>query len=416
MRAPVIPARAGTKLRYIGAMGMAITMAACSASGTDAESDSASGAEQFADMPETTLRVQSANAPDTAPSRAFDAWQKAVEKETGGRLKFEMFYGGALAPLDEVEEALSSGLVDIATHVPAYSPAEFPRDNTVQQLNSLVAPAPLGTLQGLGAQTEFALDGWAEDQFDTQGLKPLLVPAAVISSMQLVCEGDPVRSLAEADGIRVRVPSEHHGTEATAVGMTPTATTNAELYEAVQRGIVDCAVMSPQDVRDLGLIDVIDHWMLDPEAGFSGFSSFHLSMSKATWDGLPVAAQRVLWDTAGEVFLPAITEGYLTDAAETMRQAADNGVEFHPWRDDLREKLRGHQKTVVTKVKDVTDDGEAVVKRATDLHEKWEKLVRDLGYDKQLDSFETWASDSAGKLELDRFIDSVSEMRKAHRP
>ncbi|SFB40718.1 TRAP-type C4-dicarboxylate transport system, substrate-binding protein [Amycolatopsis marina] len=411
MRVASSPARAGKKL-YIVAVVMTVMMAACSTGGADR----GSGADRFADIPEMTLRVQSANAPDTAPSRAFTVWQEAVEEATDGRLTFEMFYAGALAPLDEVEEALSSGLVDIATHVPAYSPAEFPHDSTVQRLNSLVEPAPLGTLQGLGAQTEFALGGWAEDQFAAQGLKPLLVPAAMISSMQLVCGDEPVRSLAEAEGIRVRVPSEHHGTEATALGMTPTATTNAELYEAVQRGIVDCAVMSPQDVRDLGLVDVIDHWMLDQQAGFSGFSSFHLSMSKSTWDTLPVEAQRVLWDTAGEAYLPAITEGYLNDVAETMSQAADAGVQFHSWRDDLRERMLAHQSAVIDSVRGEKDDGEAVVAGVVETHEKWAKLVRDLGYETQLGSFETWSSGSAGQLQLDSFIGSVVELREAHRP
>lgn len=397
------------------------TVLLLSGCGTDATlaGGSASSGESLAEMSEVTLRVQSAHPPDAAASRAFDTWKEAVERESGGKIRFEMFYSGALAPLTEVEEGLAAGLVDIATHAPVYNPAQFPLENVVQQLNSVIAPTPLaGTLQGLGAQTELALDDVYPPQFTDQGIQPLLLPAAVVPAYHLACAGEPVRSLQEAAGKRVRVPSEHLAKEAEAIGMTPTAMTISELFEAMQRGVVDCTLAAPQDIRDLGLLDIVDHWMIDPQVMWTGVSSFHLSTSKSTWDSLPVAAQRLLWDTAGEVFLPALVEGFLADTADTLKQAQERDISFHEWNDDVRDALRTHQERTVASAAATIDNGDALVSQFLELHEAWLAALPELGYDASADtSFRAFADAYVGApFDLSSFIERIQQARSAHRP
>ncbi|SFB56353.1 TRAP-type C4-dicarboxylate transport system, substrate-binding protein [Amycolatopsis marina] len=403
--------------RSLPVLTTAVLLLAVAACGTDTDGADAGG--ELATMSPVTLRVQSAHGPDAAASRAFDAWKEAVEEASEGKLQFEMFYGGALAPLTETEEGLAAGLVDIASHAPIYNPAQFPAENVIQQMNSVIAPQPLaGTLQALGAQTELALEEVYPPQFEEQGLHPLLVPATVIPAYHLVCTDDPVRTLDEAEGTRVRVPSEHLGSEAEALGMTPTATTIAELYEAMERGVVDCALAAPSDIRDLGLIDVVDHWILDPEVMWSGVSSFHVSISKTTWDGLPVAAQRILWDTAGEVFLRTMTEAALADTAEAITQAQQGGVRFHRWNEDIRGALRGHQQTVAGSATAEMDRGEEFGARFAALHDEWLNALPELGYEPSLDaSFEEFASGFTDSgFDLGPFVSRVVEVRSAHRP
>src|SRR5690625_3788135 len=127
----------------------------------------------LADMDPITLQVQSAHGPNAAPSRGFDAWAEAVEEASDGAITFEMFYSSALAPISEVEDALASGLFDIGTHAPMYNAARFPTVNIIQSLNSTITATPLaGTLQGMGAQTEWLFDVYSSP-FEDQGVQPL---------------------------------------------------------------------------------------------------------------------------------------------------------------------------------------------------------------------------------------------------
>lgn len=410
---------------FVGLVTVAALLTACGAdadSPEDADSpgdtnspgDEAPDAGAFADMEETTLTIQTASPPGTSVSDAYEAWAEAVEEKSDGKLKFEINYGVALVPFGEVEEGLASGLLDIANHAPAFSPAQFPVDGRIQQLNSIPAATPLGILQGIGAQNEFGLEGPFKDELVGQGLMPLLAPLLVVSE-QLVCGSAPVTSLAEASGTSVRVPGEVHAAEVEALGMVPTATTTDEQYEAMQRGIVECSVMSPQDVVDRGIIDVIEHWTLDPDVSFSAYSSLHMSMSKVAWDDLPVEAQRLLWDTAGSVYLPSVVSASLIDNAAAIAEAADRGIELHEWADDAQNALSAHQTETVEMV---AQEHQQLVDDFTAVHEDWLATLLDLGYGETMD--QSWAdfakSGAAESLDLGEFISAVQEVRVSARP
>lgn len=390
---------------------LALVVASCGTSPGETKSG-----ESLDDMSPTTLRVQSSHAPDAAPSRAYQAWQEAVEKGSNGKLKFEMFYKDALAPITEAEDALASGLIDIATHAPMYNAARFPTENLIQSMNSMITPSPVaGTLQGMGAQTEFAFDDVYSSPMPEQGVQPLIQPMAVIPVYHLGCSGDPVRSPEEAAGKRVRVPGEHLGSEVKALGMVPTATTISELYESLERGVVDCVLAPPADIRDLGLLDVIDHWVIDPEVMWTGVSGVQVSMSKDAWDGLPEAARQLLWDTAAEAFLPTIIKGVLDDSADAISQATEKGIKFHTWNEDARTALRDFHADTIASAAAELDNGKEFVARFNELHEQWLKELPELGFDTATakDTFEEF---DTGDIDFKPYVERIKKARAAGRP
>lgn len=390
--------------------GIALVATACGS-----PSDADSSGQSLADMEPTTLQVQSSHSPEAAPSRAYQAWQKAVEEASEGKLTFEMHYNDALAPITEVEDALATGLMDIGTHAPMYNPARFPTEDLLQSLNSTIKPSPIaGTLQAVGAQTEFAFDD-ANSSETTEGTVPLIKPMTVIPAYHLGCAGSPVRSLDEAAGKRVRVPGEHLGAEAKALGMTPTATEISEVYESLERGVVDCILASPSDIRDLGLIDVIDHWVIDSETMWTGVSGVQISMSKDSWDELPTAAQDVLWNTATEAFIPTLVEAVLEDTADSIEKSEKQGVEFHSWRADAKAALKKfHEDTIVKTTKEL-DNGDEVVTRFTELHQTWLEDLPRLGFDDSKSKDEFVDFDPAA-VDLEPYVERLKEVRDAGRP
>lgn len=365
------------------------------------------------DIPARTIKVQSLYGPESLVTRSLEAWGDAVEERTGGQMTFEMYYSGSLVALPELEDALQSGLIDAAVHIPIYSPDSFPASNVVSDMGFLGSQTPVvGSLQGMGANLEMGFNQVHYDEMINHGLQPIVPLMASTPNFHLLCKDTAVQSLDDARGIRARVSSPGYGAEAESLGMTPVQLVGGEIYEGLERGIVDCVVGAITDARDMGLQELGTDWTLDPGVAFSGWSSTHLAMSKQTWDALPPAAQEILWDTAGDVFLRMLLDLSFDDAIDSLNRARDDhGIEFHTWEPDAAEALGAHQDSVAESARGRIDtlgaDGDAFVDEFLELHDTWLGVVEELGYDDA--AGETWPdfAASGADIDVDAFIDRI---------
>ena len=381
-------------------------------------------AEALADMDEIELRVQSLYGPEVDLSRGFERWGEVIEEKSGGKISFEVFYAGALVALTDIEDGLDAGLVDIAIHHPIYSPSQFPLDNLVQDLGPVGEQTPVvGALQGMGAHAEFGFEDPYFGMMQDHGLEILVPFIAVQPNFHLICADSPVRSLEEAAGKRVRVSGESYAAEVEALGMSPVSLTGGEIYEGMQRGVVDCNVGGVVDARDMGLLELGDHWTMDSEVMFPGISSVHVSIGTQVWNDLPIEAQRLLWDTAWDEWLGEVLQARLSDPADAVTKAQEAGIEFHQWEDDAREALREHQEDSIESVRERAeewvDDGDAFVDRFIELHEKWLGItVDDLGFsDEEHQTYEAFAEvNPEGDVDVVPFIERMKEEFAQYRP
>ncbi|MBE0593781.1 MAG: hypothetical protein IH616_15420, partial [Gemmatimonadales bacterium] len=75
---------------------------------------------------ETRLSFSTSESPTSPTSPVFEKWAKALTAETKGDLVIEFFYSQALSKLGDNLKAVSRGIADIATVVPAYSRTQLP--------------------------------------------------------------------------------------------------------------------------------------------------------------------------------------------------------------------------------------------------------------------------------------------------
>lgn len=389
----------------------ALMLTACSGGGASGDASE----QSFADMSPVTLVVQSPYGPSHFMSEMWVDYAEVIEDKSEGKISFDISYSSALSSVAEQEAGLRDGLLDMAWSMPAYNPSALPINALITEAAFLTEQTPLvSQLQGHGS-TQFGIENEILNQeLADNGLVSLLTMVGQMPNNIMLCTGNPVETIDDFAGKRIRVPGAGWATEVEALGATPVNIVQAEVYEAMERGVIDCAVQSPGNSLELGMLDVADYYSIDTEVNFQGWNGTHITMSESRWNSLPLVAQQLLWDEAGETLLRSMLVGGMEAWAEEI-MTADEKLEVVGYADDVRGALREQRKATLESVglraaelagedNELLADYEAVMA-------EWLSAVKDAGYsDDQHPTWIEWAQAYSKSPEnVDAFIDTYME-------
>ncbi len=369
----------------VSAMTQRTTRAACAAVLAGAMTATACGGghditgASLSEMEPLTLRY--ADYTSASSAGPFQAFADEVEERSGGVVTFDQFWGGSLLKGADMAQGIRGGVADIGMFTPSYYPSEYPVTDWMTKLGSAVeSEYPLGAMQAFGALSDFALNEPAvTEQFEDRGMK-LLFTWTPASNYHLACK-EPVTSLADAAGKRVRSGGAFNFTEIEAMGMVPVSLPTGEIYEGLQRGVIDCTVVSAKILVSLGIWEVAKHYVEVPLTGYTQF----LVMNLDVWDSLPPDAQQAMWDA-----LPTWHEEYLRQESLILEQrkfdeGPEHGVQFHTADDAMVTALRDHQQQVRASLASDAppgiDDPAAVIDRYRATLTEWRERLGTAGYD-----------------------------------
>ncbi|MEH6643592.1 TRAP transporter substrate-binding protein DctP [Vreelandella glaciei] len=395
----------------VGAVGLTAALALF------ASSDGVAGEiGDLADMEPVTLVVQSPYGPNHFMSEMWVDYANAVEKRSSGAITFDISYSSVLSPVAEQEQALRDGLLDMAWSMPAYNPTALPLNALVTEAAFLTEQTPVvSQLQGYGS-SQFGMESEAlQEELKGAGIVSLLTMVQQMPNNPLLCKGDPVQSLEDFAGKRIRVPGSGWATEVRALGATPVNLVQAEVYEAMQRGVIDCAVQSPGNSVEMGLFDVADYFVVDTQVNFQGWNGTHITIAERVWDELPVKAQQILWDEAGETLLRSMIDRSMAAIAEELRAAAMES-EIIQYEEDVRHALTAQrQKTLKdldARATKMLGEGQTLLQDYQEAQDEWLTIVtEDLGYaDAEYATWLEWAeSYEENPTDIDAFIEVYME-------
>jgi TRAP-type C4-dicarboxylate transport system substrate-binding protein len=408
-------------------LGMSLVLSACAGGaggGEDQGSGVAFGASKeeyraaLADMEPIELQVQTLAPFDAPNGRPFVAYWDAVEDWSGGKITFNRTPNSGIAPLPEAFEALNDGRLDMTTVLPSYSPKEFPVNTAISELSFLgTQRAIVGDLVNHAMATKLALDAAPEATTETENLGThLLVPNYSSGTSSWACSEER-RSLADFDGAIIRAGDTGIVPRIEAVGAEASFIAVAEIFEGLQRGVVDCANGGMQVHQSFGYLAEAPNLVIDEEAALGrGFAG--VGISQAIWDDLPLAAQQLLFDRV-DVFLEESFLSTWEAAAESIDAAEASGGTVGGFDDDARQVIAATNEEITEKMREDErfSDADAVVTSAIESAEEWEKKVTDLGYDYGVgyDEFDTWFS--RDKVDLQPYLDALFEdVLAPHRP
>lgn len=296
---------------------VAVAMSAC---GGVASSSGEEGAT-------SNLRGSNLLPPDNSSSDLFQWFMDEVSERTDGAVTTEVVFGGGLLAGDDTIPGLQQGRAEAGNVVPAYFPADLPLHNiNMVPLPGASQAARFRAFQYLDTEVDAFRDELAENELVLIGWFP--------NASQSIAVSEPVTSLADLQGLKIRVPAAPASAVFEELGVEPVFIPSEEVYESVERGIVD-GVTYPLDVQvSNGVIEVAKYMV--PDVGQSGGS--FLAMSQSAYDGLSDDAQadvddlRDAWSEQAEELLIS----YEAQACEAF-QAADGTVSM--WSDADQAKI-----------------------------------------------------------------------------
>lgn len=357
----------------------AVALTACGPSGTSRVADGDEG---------RTLTVTTTiGGPDNYHNTPIDAYFSAVEDASDGRISFEFSYANAIVPPDEVGTAMADGIVDSGLVVTSYNPSEFPVSNWLSKLAFAgESGPPAAALERAAAVNEWwaANPELAESDFRGQGLVPLTPGFNAHTAYHFICT-EPVTSLADAQGKSIRSPGEAWAESAEALGMEPVSLPGAEMYESLQRGIVDCVMADATDMVSSDLTEVAKHYTT---VNLPGFTTYGLFMSELSWETLDPELRTVLWEQ-----LPVYLDNLAAEGLALQEELLETpGMEFHTMDSDLADTLAAHRSSVraesIETAPAVVEDPQAAIDQLDDLHSTWGSIVTD---DLSVPSYPTWS-------------------------
>jgi TRAP-type C4-dicarboxylate transport system substrate-binding protein len=243
--------------------------------------------------------------------RALLQWNADVESASGGRIKINVLTGACPDP--EIYDVVARGAGDMGFNPIQFTTGRFP------SLEAMTLP-DVGIKCMHPGQAAWELwktyPGVAEEFSDVQ---VLAIWAMTISppGVSFVTSDKPVRKLEDFQGLKIGKYGEWGTKQLAAMGCTPIAVPPHEIYEAMQRKIVDGSCLDPE---------MLESQMLCEVSGYlhclcHEFSPVFFAMNKDVWSTIPSDVQKIMNDYAAG--LPATIEADLT---ETMTRAIDMSV------------------------------------------------------------------------------------------
>lgn len=232
---------------------------------------------------------------------AIKPFADAVNADAEGIIEIEVYTSGALGRnFAQQAQLILDGIADIAWVNPGLTPDLFP-DNTVIEFPGLFRDAREATLVYTRVVASGAMKGF-EDFF---------VVAALGTEPLSIHVRQPITSLKDLNGKKIRSNNPTEGAVLKALGMIPAVMPINQTMEAIGRGTIDGATSRPGTLAGFGIARATSHHYF---LGL-GAAPLLILMNRKKFDSLPQAGQDVIRKYSGEWATARYVEGY--DATNT---------------------------------------------------------------------------------------------------
>jgi TRAP-type C4-dicarboxylate transport system substrate-binding protein len=255
---------------------------------------------------------------------AMQPWADEIEKRTDGRLQFTLFpAGSALGDATKQFDQVRAGVTDVAVGIPAIPRGRHPKSVLVE-LPFTVPDSKVGTCAMMAMKDEFA-----SDYPDTRVLYLTVTEPSAAHTKERV------ESLDDLEGLRIRTPTPAITAMLEEIGATPVGMPPTEIYESVERGVVDGNIMPWGPVGAFKLHEVLNYHV---DAGINPVAMY-IVFNERKFESLPEDIQQVIDEVSEEVFSNWGRWWSETDQ-EAIEMAKAAGNEIIPVSDEERETWR----------------------------------------------------------------------------
>ncbi len=239
---------------------------------------------------EVTLRIhQFLPAQATMPAQAIEPWAQKVTDESDGRIKFELYPAMQLggAPPELYDQA-KDGVVDIIWTVLGYTPGRFPKSE-VFELPFMIPNGEIGSAAFYNYVQENSADEFAG----------VHVIALHTHGPGLFHSKDPINSLEDLAGMKVRGGSRIISDMLAKLGAEPIGMPVPQTTEALSKGVIDATTVPWEVTPSIRVAELVEN-----HTGFTSqyglyTQTFGFVMNMDSYNNLPDDLKAVIDANSG---------------------------------------------------------------------------------------------------------------------
>ena len=274
----------------------------------------------WAQSPQVDLKLHHFLGPQApAHAKMLQPWADRIQEQSEGRIRIELYPAMSLggAP-PQLFRQVAEGVVDIVWTVNGYTPGLFPRAEIFELPTIFTNDLAATNL----AMRDIFSDPLAADFADVHVLFLHVHAGQAIQMAQKL-----VRSPADTQGLKLRVPGPTGNAVVEAMGATPVTMPVPDLPQALGTSAVDGALIPWEIIPPLQLFESTQYQIEGPDRNRFGTTTFQVSMNKARWDGIDPELQQIFNDNSGEDWLREVAEIWRAADDVGIQMAVDNGNE-----------------------------------------------------------------------------------------
>ncbi|BAQ08585.1 TRAP system periplasmic protein [Bacillus sp. OxB-1] len=239
-----------------------------------------------------------------------------LEEKTDGRITSEIYSAGALGDPGSQYDMAVTGTADVALSVHGFTPGRFPIVSVVE-LPFLVESAQESSDILWTLYEEFP--ELKEEHKDTTPLWLFTVDPA-----QLISAKKKIETPSDLKGLRVRTPSPLGNQIIEALGGTPVSMPMGEVYDSLQKGVVDAAMVPISEAKDYNLHEVVKYITI----GNFSVTPFFSVMNTDIFNSFTEEDQKLIHELGGRHMVEVIGQTTRKTAEDGRKIAEENGVEI----------------------------------------------------------------------------------------
>lgn len=265
---------------------------------------------------DVTLRMhQFLPAQASVPKNILDVWADKIEAESGGRIEIQRYPSMQLGgkPPQLIDQAID-GVADIVWTLPGYTPGRFPRTEVFELPFTMTNGEAVSR-----AYWELAEETMMDDDF-----KQLKVLGLWVHGPGLIHSKEPITSLSDLNGVKLRAPTRVTNGMFKSLGATPVGMPIPAVPEALSKGVIDATVIPWEVTVPLKVNELVsNHTTFGDESLYT--STFIFAMNKQRWDALPDDLKAIIDANSGLEFSAFAGRQMQADDAPGLKQATERG-------------------------------------------------------------------------------------------
>src|SRR5512140_3327409 len=219
------------------------------------------------------------------------AWMDRVEKDSGGRIKFEAYPAMQLggSPVQLYDQA-RDGVVDVVWTLPGNTAGRFPRVEVFE------LPFIMNNAEATSKAYWEYVQTYAPDEFkDTKVIALQVHGPGVIHTAER-----PVHAVADMKGLKLRGPTRQVTKLLASLGAVPVGVALPNIPDALTKGTIQGCVIPWEVVPSVKVHELTKyHAEFDPAGGSLYTTTFVMAMNKAKYNSLPPDLKKVIDNNSG---------------------------------------------------------------------------------------------------------------------